>query len=179
MKDLKKQIFENLKIAISCLLAFQICFFTRGLSAENSVLKDKSDVRGCEGAWYRIKRKRVPIYQEASSRARVIAYLSRGEKVCYIGEKERFSILDWNAGKEVNQSEPAELVFVRTSDIWSPNSGRPQGFFGRIKQYWHYFRSGGVPEDGLAPYGPLIEIFQKSDKAEHQSSSDSGNREDK
>lgn len=111
----------------------------------------------CGGLLYRAKREGVPVYAEPDTTSRVVHRLTLGERVCYVGEQKAFAILDWREYVPAEQTEP-RVAFARLVDLWAPNErrGGVVGFFNRVKGFLYYIINGGVPEDPLLPYRPLI-----------------------
>ena len=106
----------------------------------------------CAGVLYKAKRNDVPIYRESSSTSEVIGRIDVGERVCYLGEEGKFAILQWSGEQE--QLKEESLSFARASDLRPVKVRRrygSDGFFDRIRQFYYYIRSGGVPE-----YSPVL-----------------------
>lgn len=117
---------------------------------------------------YRSKKEGVPVYAEPSTSAAVIARLELGENVCYVGEQAGFAIIDWTKQSKIGKSREVSgseqrLVFVRVVDLWEARDDRSlkqygaAGILQRLKQYYYYLRSGGIPETGFMPFEPLVE----------------------
>lgn len=123
----------------------------------------------CSGWLYRSKKHEVAVFEEPDRASRVLEYLSRGDEVCYVGERERFAIVEWTVEKQ---------AYVRLVDLWPgplsdyakeklSKSGKPMpnpteyglmGIIKRVKRYFTYMRSGGVPDNALDAYEPIIGI---------------------
>ena len=160
----------------SLLALVLITFFSANISANVSKAEDSFDFENrpeklgqCTGLLYKSKKEGVPVYQEADTTSLVIAHLSLGEEVCYVGEKDEFAILHWEKNSaSANEKEKHTLAYARLVDLWANERyqklpqdetnqiPRPRNFFQKIKSYYYYLRSGGVPEDGLVPYRPII-----------------------
>lgn len=106
----------------------------------------------CNGFEYRSKDDGVPVYDEPDTASRVVRKLALGDVVCRIGEQNGFAILSGTDSK---------LEFVRSAEIWTPDP-RAEGvqedrsILDRIRGYFQFIQSGGVPEDGLLPYRGII-----------------------
>lgn len=129
-------------------------------------------------AFFRAKLERVLVYAEASTDARVIAQLSLGEKVCLIGEAKGFAIVDWSLQNSIGKQQRDMAVsqgvaFVRLVDLWEPQDVRGikeygvEGVLKRALQYYHYLRSGGVPEEAFFPFESLKQGFHSSSSEGH------------
>lgn len=130
----------------------------------------------CVGGLYRSKIEGVPVYADAAKTSQVLAKLSLGAEVCYLGERESFAIVEWPLRTEkiipLPEAEKADsdpqrkLAYVRLVDLWEPRDRarkRRTGLLSTLKDYYYYMRSGGVPDDGLAPYRPLLNSVAPSD----------------
>jgi len=142
----------------------------------------------CTGRVYKAKKDDVPVYQEPKLTAKVVSRLKLGERVCYVGEEKDFAIVDWDAHQSVQndgvvKSKPDDnkkerLVFVRTVDLWAPPNIKEQvvggvlSLFEQAKSYMEYMRQGGVPEDPLMPYRPIMNLFQSNDSEPAEKESD-------
>ena len=124
------------------------------------------------------KRKGCRYNQDPDVTAQVITKLGLGERVCYVGENEQFAIVDWSLQHELNEARDQvaseeKVAYIRLVDLWTPSKGPgsaqkggTKGFVSWVKQYYHYVRSGGVPEDGLIPYRPVLDLFGVSPKCQ-------------
>ncbi len=162
------------------LLTSLVLFIPGILRAEESFVRhERPEVLGkCTGLLYKAKKDNVPVYYEADLSSGVLSRLSAGELVCYVGEQGEFAVLHWQEG-EAN-SKDSKLAYARLVDLWpsnqtqqatqlSPFKQHPPNVLNTLKSYYYYVQSGGVPEDGLAPYRPLINIFKfKHEKVQEQ-----------
>lgn len=141
---------------------------------------EKTPSYSCNGQWYKVKKDKTPVFEEPAQDSRVLVYLEEADRVCYVGEKNDFAIVDRlsipsKAQKEVDsllsaskEDEEAgnRFVYLRVSQLWAtPTKKKDEGVakevFSRLKGMYNDFRYGGVPEDGLLPYRPFIELFQE------------------
>jgi len=138
---------------------------------------DKKKAVECEGVVYKSKDDHIPVYTSPDETSKVIGKLALGEKVCNVGEEKGFSIIIWPTDysqktkkAKSEKVEKTNLAFVKVTDLWAPNlnksSGGVEGFFEDAKRYYYYIRSGGIPEDPLAPYRPIMNIFSTKTKTE-------------
>ncbi len=108
----------------------------------------------CNGFLYRPKRSGVPVYNLPETSGKVLQKLELGQRVCVVGERQDFAILEWRVPKEGAGTEPnpdeSTLAFARLVDLWPPRDkpvgGGEVGFFRRIKQYLYFMFHGGVPD---------------------------------
>ncbi|MCB0345228.1 MAG: hypothetical protein KDD66_08915 [Bdellovibrionales bacterium] len=108
----------------------------------------------CNGFLYRPKKSGVPIYDLPETSGKVLLKLELGQRVCVVGERQDFAILEWRLPKDGSASQPdaeeSTLAFARLVDLWPPRD-KPVadgeiGFFRRIKQYLYFMLHGGVPD---------------------------------
>lgn len=120
---------------------------------------------------HKAKRDEVPVFDEPETTSAVIGRLKLGEQVCGVGEQQGFAVIDWSRQDSVNnrptmtKAEP-ELAFVRLVDLWPPAAEKTSAqhdFPGRVKEFFSYLRSGGMPEDVLGPFGSF---FSRKPKCE-------------
>lgn len=112
---------------------------------------------------YKAKRDEVPVYQSPTSTSKVIARLSLGEEVCYVGEQDGFAILDWEksieqSGRDKAAGKSFELVFVLLTELWPPED-EEIGLEAHAKRVFENMGYGGQPEDVFAPLRELIYKF--------------------
>ena len=129
--------------------------------------KKKEDLH-CLNYIYKAKKEGVPVYKEPDETSGTLANLSLGEEVCYIGQQESFAILNWKwraEGEKRADSQP-DVAYARLSDLWDYSTSgddAESSFLGRVfrraKSYYQYLRYGGVPEDALLPYSPLVDRY--------------------
>lgn len=128
----------------------------------------------CNGQIYKIKSNSAPVFSEPDATSAVLSHLEQGDRVCYVGEQGEFIIVDKRslpmsvqlklAAADTEDSSPKGLVFVRQVDSRSI-SGKKQESTGvlaavnRLVSYLENWKNGVVPDDGLAPYGPFIDLF--------------------
>ena len=151
----------------------QFVFYFLLLFLPTLVVADEApedDVKNCHR--YRAKKERIPVYEQPDTTSAVVGHLRLGEHVCYVGEQQGYATVDWGvqhvfSSERKKSSRKSRLVFVRLVDLWEPVAGLgskqkkgPEGFIAWMKSYYHYLRSGGVPEDGLIPYRPVIDLVQ-------------------
>jgi hypothetical protein len=130
----------------------------------------------CVGGFYRSKLDGVPVYADAATTSQVLTKLALGAEVCYLGERAGFAIVEWPLrtvkivpvpeSEKVISDPKLKIAFVRTVDLWEPRGSarkRRTGLLSTLKDYYYYMRSGGVPDDGLAPYRPLLNSVSPSD----------------
>jgi hypothetical protein len=139
------------------------------LADDSFVVNERPEEIGeCTGLLYKSKKDDVPVYAEADKTSEVIARLSIGEVVCYVGEQDDFAVLHWRIDKNKSADSQTQLAYSRLVDLWpsdqyqvkgEANRGtqKRKGFMSTLKSYYYYMRSGGVPEDGLAPYRHIID----------------------
>ena len=120
------------------------------------------EVLDCNGVWYKSKRAGAPVYFEDANTSKVIYKLGVGERVCYVGERGDYVILEWKKSKNSNEG----LAYVRASDVRVEEVKKKRKtvyqhprktLFDRIKQFYYYARSGGVPDDIIGPFRPDFE----------------------
>ncbi len=130
-------------------------------------------IRGAlqECAVFRAKHDHIPVYQEADATSGTVHTLKVGEKVCHIGERKRFAIVDWSKQELINGTsakippvESQRLVFVKLTDLWEPSHGGyslqdPLDVTGRAKGYLDGVQNGVVNEDVLYPFRPFLDLF--------------------
>lgn len=74
--------------------------------------------KSCEGFLYRPKRDNIAVLKEPDETADVYGYVSVGEHVCRIGERDSFALVKW--GEDVG--------FVNSSLLWPPRGlGKEKG----------------------------------------------------
>lgn len=109
---------------------------------------------------YSAKREAVPVYRSPDKSTEVLAKLSLGEELCYIGEQDGFAIIDWEKTflrREAafdEESQP-ELVFVSLTDLWPPMT-EVQSIEEHARRVFENMGYGGQPEDVFAPLRELI-----------------------
>jgi len=158
-------------LKLSSSLSLVLLFVTSSVAAEDSERKLKLEQESrlkeaCSGTLYRSKKDEVPVYGEPDQTAQVVHRLSLGEKVCYIGEKGTFAILDWGSFLSVSGEKVQEerLSYVRLVDLWPPKNGSSRkeslpglaGFFSKARSVFQRMGYGHPPEDALEPYDPII-----------------------
>jgi len=139
----------------------------------------------CPGFWYRAKRNGVVLYQDPDAESFKVGELTVGERVCVVGEQRKFAIVDlgygtWTMHRWVREPslekrgksdtskadkgfEKNPFDYCRAQELWPPSDAPKQfepnalGWFKRMKQYYHFLRSGGVPEEGILPVSPFVE----------------------
>ena len=115
--------------------------------------------RDCLGFFARSKRTDVPVYPEPDVTQKVGRRLEHGEVVCVVGEVGEFLILD----SPKTQSQDSAGQFVRKTDLWESEENS-QGYqlspAEKLKRFFKYLQSGGVPDDGLYIFRPLIDLFK-------------------
>lgn len=142
------------------LMVFVLAMLLVGTSVADSSRKQWVSADGlkkrdeCNGFLYRPKRNGVPVYDMPDTSGRVLKKLELGQRVCVVGERQDFVIIEWRVPKEGEtpklDSDKSTLAFARLVDLWPPRD-RPTGsgevgFFRRIKQYLYFMLHGGVPD---------------------------------
>jgi len=87
-----------------------------------------SEKESCQGQLYRAKKDNVPIFDEASTTGQVLFQLMLGERVCYVGERDKFAVLDLESSPatKMHSGEPqtarpsSRLAYARLVDLWPP-----------------------------------------------------------
>ena len=129
----------------------------------------------CNGQLYKIKRDLAPVYAEPDVTSAILSHLEQGDRVCYVGEQGEFIIVDKRSlplsvrarlrAADEDENSSSELVFVRQVDsrsLVAKNSDEP-GWLRAINNFAAYiesWKSGIVPDDGLVPYRPVVDLFQ-------------------
>lgn len=129
--------------------------------------------RDCLGFFARSKRNEVPVYPEPDVTQKVRRKLTQGEVVCVVGEVGEFLILDSPKAqsqekrpKKQDSMQASVGQFVRKTDLWESEEnsyGYQLSPIEKIKQYFKYLQSGGVPDDGLYIFRPLIDLLKTDD----------------
>ncbi len=140
---------------------------------ENSKDKLLQLKESCSGVLYRSKKDEIPVYAEPDETAQVVYRLKLGEKVCYIGEKGSFAILNWESflSSEERELSKEKLAYSRLVDLWPPKDGSGKkehlpglaGFFSKARSIFQRMGYGHPPEDALEPYEPIIGPFKNND----------------
>lgn len=139
--------------------------------------------RDCNGFLYRPKRSGVPVYDLPETSGKVLRKLELGERVCVVGERQDFAIIEWKIREEQaagqgSDSDETSLAFARLVDLWPPRD-RPLadgevGFFRRIKQYVYFIFYGGVPDTPIiAPSMPDSSVMEDGSGCEAAATEDS------
>lgn len=143
----------------------------------------------CAGLVYRTKINEVVVYAEPDTSSRQLAVLELGQEVCYVGEEGDFAILHWEAAESKRASdEENNLAFTRAVNLRKSSQPKrsegpdsPSDPFKHIRELVSYIASGGVPDDVLAPYGPIGRLFRNypssSDSEEDSGSNDESTKE--
>lgn len=128
----------------------------------------------CRGQIYKIKSKSAPLFSEPDATSAVLSHLEQGDRVCYVGEQGEFIIVDRRslptsvqlklAVADAEDRSPNGLVFVRQVDSRSISGSNKESTgvlaaLNRFVSYLENWKNGVVPDDGLAPYGPFIDLF--------------------
>ncbi len=134
---------------------------------------------------FRAKRQGAVVYEKPDSSSKQAGRLAYGEYVCVIGQEKAFAVVDWSrrdavnerpaSAGEKNESEdvkPAgavDQVYVPLADL-QPSYGAldyadPELIMEKAKIQMQRMRFGGMPEDGLAPYRPLLRPFTQEEPA--------------
>lgn len=154
------------------ILVFLISFTPRPLIADSKeyIKKLRKD---CGGLLYRSKKELVPVYYENSLSSGVLKKLTLGEKVCVVGKKSGFAIIDRRLLKLKNSSQKetlSELAYARDVDLWPPRDMRLEGgaqnnsggvlmkLFDKAREYFRRLRY-GPPDNVLEPYAPVLDKF--------------------
>lgn len=192
-------------IIVTCAIITSICIIiicntTCACAQENNLTENDStknnlitvrpeQVGKCSGFLYKAKKDGVSVFDEPSTSGAVIAVLSSGETVCYVGEKEGFAMIHWQVIEDTKNSieEPSKAIsYVRLVDLWTSKNTQSdlrgftpkstsQDLLSWIYSYYSYIRSGGVPEDGLLPYRSFMNLFDTESSAQQQDHSRKNN----
>lgn len=186
------------KTLLLVILALTLSLLLWPASALADETAGAKQVSRCTGQLYRAKREGVPVYSETSKATQVIKKLKLGEKVCYVGEQNGFAILDWTReygaadstsvsaedSNTITGNKKKQLAYARLTDLWEPRDKPVQpavtqyglvGLWNKAKTYFNYMRYGAVPEDGLAPYRPIIGRSEPIDEAEEDTETEKEN----
>ena len=114
----------------------------------------------CKGLLYRSKKDGIPVYESPDVTSSVLRKLGLGEKVCRIGEMGQFQILRWDSfiKHEDGEAIASSSAFARTVDLWEARDmpGRKHGMLESVTGFFKLLFSGGMAEDPLLPYRPLM-----------------------
>lgn len=100
--------------------------------------------KDCGGLLYRSKKEKVPVYYEDSLSSGVLKKLTLGEKVCVVGKKSGFAIIDrrllqlknlelneesssansFDFSEDESKQVLSELAYARDVDLWPPRDMR-------------------------------------------------------
>ena len=138
----------------------------------------------CDGELLKPKKDNIAVYADPRPDAEIIARLTLGGRVCGVGEQSGFAIIAWKReelpvepGKQSAEAEAAktpQLAFVRLVDVWrSPRTQnwkkvpeKKEDLMATVQRWLRYAQSGIVPEDGLLPYRPLMDAFERKKREE-------------
>ena len=101
--------------------------------------------------------------------------LDLGERVCHVGERGDFAIIDWrkqariNGKSEIQNSnrKTPEAAFVRLVDLWppeasslpDPNAAKPKDTLEQAQDHMKAMRNELVREDIYGPFRPLVDFI--------------------
>ncbi|MFN8390962.1 MAG: hypothetical protein U0136_11795 [Bdellovibrionota bacterium] len=130
----------------------------------------RAELANC--SYYRSKRAQVPVFQDAETRSPVIDRLALGEEVCWIGEQNGFAILDWDKQQVIRGEElkpSGARAYVRLVELWEPRPRHEnsRSVVDRLRDYYYYRQSGGVPEDPFWVARPLLSPFTTEAPRKH------------
>lgn len=128
-------------------------------------------VNNCPGLLYRSKKEGIPVYDSPDVTSKVLRKLELGEKVCRVGEMAQFQILRWtpHAKEEDGTVTKSATAFARSVDLWEARD-MPGAKIGVIESATRFFKllfSGGMAEDPLLPYRPIMTPEQKPNQPLH------------
>jgi hypothetical protein len=163
--------FTNFPATLLFLSAFVCsCLFPASSRADDCAsYRNAAELTNC--SFYRSKKNGVPVYDGPDTTSSRLDTLALGEEVCYIGEENDFAILQWDKQQIIRGTAPAapaatgaqktpaeKRAYVRLVDLWEPRgSGGDKGdLIQRIKNYYYYGQYGGVPDDPLWLFRPMI-----------------------
>ena len=126
-----------------------------------SVFAETPGVEDCSGLLFRSKKEGIPVYASPDKTSKVLRKLSLGEKVCRVGEMGEFQILKWKAHSVEDETGVSESssAFARTVDLWEARDmpGKKPGVFESAYRFFKLLFSGGMADDPLLPYRPVMD----------------------
>ena len=162
-----------------------LCFSGEIVRAENS--SSSSQKReltaelesNCSGQLYRAKRDNVPVYKQADAASEVVVKLGSAQRVCYVGEKKGFAVIDRFpeaqteelTGSETQISETGDrLAYVRTYDLWPPRgksaAKKNESILSKTVSFIRSLQYNSVPSGDFEPHPPLLKALELEDEAE-------------
>ena len=111
----------------------------------------------------------VAVYEAPSISSEVLEYLEAGERVCVVGQRGDFYILDWNNqdkinGRRTQSSKSSVSVAYTKKETVALVVDREDDLYERAKTQMDLMRGGLVPEDVYGPFGPLIDMVHPKTK---------------
>jgi len=114
---------------------------------------------GCSGLLYKPKSDNIPVYDTPQTTGRVIYKLPLGEKVCVLGEKDDFLIIDWKVHPTCCTKLPKGqgLAYANRHYLWPPPgiSASTRNDENSLARFWSWFRFGRMVDDPLLPIREL------------------------
>ena len=154
-----------------CLFWLASIFFAPAFSLSiGFVYAQESSFRklvNCKEYW--AQKDQVPVYEAPSPTSEVLDYLEPGERVCVVGERGDFFILDWKNqdkinGRHIQSSKGVASVAYTKKESVSLVVEQQDDLFERAKTQLDLMRGGLVPEDIYGPFGPLIDLVHPPTK---------------
>lgn len=134
-------------------------------------LADESQYRqliNCKEYWSKFDG--VPVYAAPDESSEVITKLPAQKRVCVIGEKAEFMILDWTKQALINdrmreskEQKAKEITYARKVDLHQAQD-HDADVWSRTKRQMRRIRQGVVPEDVYGPFRPVIDWLQPPTK---------------
>lgn len=157
---------KTLNGIIRCVLLWTLFFISKDFAFAESK---------CSGQVYKVSKKNASIFVDTESTSSEIISLERGDRVCYVGEKEDFIII---SGKYLSSSSKLRaiqggvkdtdlngLLYVKKDCVRAVNRHKndpfpPLAILDNIALYVGAWRSGVVPDNGLVPYQAFLNLFE-------------------
>ena len=140
---------------------YQFSLFVLTLTFVASATADSETpgVKNCPGMLYRSKKEGIPVYDTPDLTAKVLRKLELGEKVCRIGEVGQFQILRWDSHSVTQDDQQIESsnAYARTVDLGEAREAKGrEGMVESVTRFFKMLFSGGMSEDPLLPYRPVM-----------------------
>lgn len=134
-----------------------------------SAIAEESNFRkliNCKEYWAKIEE--MPVYSAPNESSEVLDSLEPQEKLCIVGERAEFFIVDWKNHdlmneRIVSQQRTPEVAYVRKVDVIEEPRVE-EDVYSRAKRQLHRMRSGVVPDDIYGPFRPVIDYFHPPTK---------------
>lgn len=180
---LKKLVYSTSSSRIAVIFCPLLCvvfscsqFYSAIPGALAQTTKATSDKTATEDAnlcyWFRAVNSDAPAYEIADVSSRVMFKLKKGEQICCFGQKNDFAVADVvklsqeqrdsfeKASADIPPTQKSNVVYIQASDLTKiEERTRSSSWFSQMLNYLLYWRQSGVPEDGLLPYRPIIDLF--------------------